>query len=245
MAGGGGFAVMESPVPYCGAAPEPWELASRWNLDPWVIGALAGLAAYALARRRNPFLGGAWLLLAVIFVSPFCALTSALFSARVVHHALLVAVVAPLLAFGLPRWKTPPLAVATGLHFAVLWAWHAPGAYAWALAGDGAYWLMQASLLGSALAFWAAVRSAPPLAAAAGLAGTMMQTGLLGALITFAGSPLYAPHFGVTAPWGLTALEDQQVGGLIMWAPMAGAYLLAVLVLTGRGLFPAPRRAAA
>src|SRR3546814_5393323 len=48
------------------------------------------------ARRRS-FLA-AIALLAVLFISPFCALTSALFSARVVHHVLLTACAAPLLA---------------------------------------------------------------------------------------------------------------------------------------------------
>jgi putative membrane protein len=58
--------------------------------------------------------------------------------------------------------------------------------------------------------------------------------GALGALITFAGEPLYAPHFATTLAWGLTPLEDQQAGGLIMWAPAAGAYLAAALILLMR-----------
>jgi cytochrome c oxidase assembly factor CtaG len=40
--------------------------------------------------------------LAVAFVSPLCALSSALFAARTVHHVLLAAAAAPLLAWALP-----------------------------------------------------------------------------------------------------------------------------------------------
>lgn len=232
--------------PYCGAAPAPGDLVQRWNLDPWLLAAVALLVAgYVVHRRRGGegrdglvAMGG--LLLVVSFVSPLCAASSALFSARAAHHALLVAAAAPLLAFGLPRRAIPalPLAPAVALHAAALWLWHAPGLYAWALSNDLAYWLMQASLLGTALAFWSAVRRAGVLAGAAGLFVTMMQTGLLGALLTFAAEPLYAPHLASTWAFGLSPLADQQLAGLIMWAPMAGAYLLAALALVGRSLSP-------
>jgi putative membrane protein len=228
--------------PYCGVGPAPQELIVRWNLDPAVIGLLALAAmAYALHRRRGGadrdlLVGGGIAVLAVAFVSPLCALSSALFSARVAHHALLIAAAAPLLAFGSPRGPRVPLGAATGVHVVAVWLWHAPGPYAWALSHDGAYWLMQASLLGSALAFWSAVRGSAAIASAGALLLTMMLTGLLGALITFAPQPLYAPHLATTLAWGLTPLADQQLAGLIMWAPMALAYLLAALVLLGRSL---------
>lgn len=238
-------------TPYCGTGPTPAELMGRWNLDPAVLAALALTAgAYALHRRRGGsghdlLVAGGLAVLAVSFVSPLCALSSALFSARVAHHALLVAVAAPLLAFGLPRGPRIPLGAATLIHVAAVWLWHAPGPYAWALSYDAAYWLMQASLLGSGLAFWSAVRRAAPLASAGALVIAMMATGLLGALITFAAQPLYAPHLATTLAWGLTPLADQQLAGLIMWAPMSLAYLAVALALVGRSLVsePAPARA--
>lgn len=244
-----------SPVrtwtPYCGAAPSPAELAGRWNLDPVLLAALAlGAALYLTAcrrggRRPSLLVGLGGLALVVAFVSPLCALASALFAGRVGHHAVLVAVAAPLLAFGLGRpRRAPPLMAWTLGHAAVFWLWHAPGPYAWALNHDAAYWLMQAALLGSAVGFWRAVGAAPPIAAAAGLLVTMMQMGLLGALITFAGQPLYAPHLTTTWAWGLSPLADQQLAGLIMWAPMASAYLVAALILVGRSLAPKPAEAA-
>ncbi|MFN3522672.1 MAG: cytochrome c oxidase assembly protein [Phenylobacterium sp.] len=237
-------------TPYCGVAPGPGEILVRWNLDPWLLAvAAAAVACWIWARRRvaldGRLIGLAALALAIGFVSPLCALSSALFSARVVHHALLVAVAAPLLAFGLPAsGRGPSLAGAAGLHAAVFWLWHAPAPYAWALGHDGVYWLMQASLLGTALLMWRAVRRCCGLAAAAALLATMVQMGLLGALITFAPAPLYAPHLTTTWAWGLSPLADQQLAGLIMWAPMALAYLLAALAIVGRSL-SSPRAEAA
>lgn len=234
-------------LPYCGPAPAGGEW--RWNLDPVLIAVLAAAAlAFAWrARGRARALGlTAVAVLAVSFVSPLCALSSALFAARTVHHVLLVAVAAPLLAWALPARRTGPLALATAAQAVVFWVWHAPDAYAWALSHDAAYWLMQASLLGTAVWFWAGVRQASVPAAVAHLLIAMVAMGLLGALLTFTGQPLYAPHFASTAAWGLTPLEDQQTAGLIMWAPAAAVYLAAALLTLGRWIGPdAPRGAEA
>jgi len=242
-------AVPSTWSPYCGVAPSPAELLTRWNLDPWLLAAFAGGAVVWLGVRRpgernDRLLGAAGLVLALAFVSPLCALTSALFCVRIVHHGLLVLVAAPLLAYGLPSCaRRPRLAGLTGAHAAVFWAWHAPGVYAWALSHDAAYWMMQLSILGTAVLMWRAIRVCGGLAAAAALLASMVQMGLLGALITFAPRPLYAPHLTSTWSWGLTPLADQQLAGLIMWAPMAGAYLLSALAIVGRSL-SAPRPAA-
>lgn len=241
-------------TPYCGAAPVPGELLARWNLDPLLL--LLALATTAFAWHsafgaahpdRRAYFASGFALLVLLFVSPFCALTSALFSARVAHHVLLTAVVAPLLVLSLPRerLRVPgSLAAWTAAHTLLFWAWHAPGLYAFALGDNAAYWLMQATLLGSALGFWAAVRRSSAPAAVAALLVAVVQMGLLGALITFAATPLYAPHFLTTAAWGLDPLEDQQLAGLIMWAPAAGFYLAAALVIAGRWLSREERAAA-
>ena len=231
-------------TPYCGAAPDPGELLTRWNFDPALLVGLAALAAALIAASRGPggnrtFAATALGLLVLLFVSPFCALTSALFAARVVHHVLLSAVVAPLLVLSLPRSLTDvrgTIALWTGLQALVFWAWHAPDLYAAALSNDAIYWLMQLSLLGSAVAFWSAVRRASAPVAVAALLATMVQMGLLGALITFSATPLYEPHFASAISWGFDPLEDQQVGGLVMWAPSAAIYLAAALLVARRWL---------
>jgi putative membrane protein len=230
--------------PYCGAGPGPGDWLTRWNFDPLLIAVLiAGLAAsLALqhgAQRRWGL--AAIAVLALSFVSPLCALSSALFSARTVHHVLLVAVAAPLIAASLPAQRRSHLAAATLVQAAVFWSWHAPAAYSLALSSGAAYWLMQLSLLGSATWFWLALRSVSAPAAVAGLLIAMVAMGLLGALITFAGQPLYAPHLATTAVWGLSPLEDQQAAGLIMWAPASAIYLTVALIVLGRWIGPGRR----
>jgi len=207
----------------CGPAPDPGVIWTRWNLDPPL---LAALAALALALGRSRAGAAAVAVLALAFVSPLCALSAALFSARVVHHLLLVALAAPLIALARParspRGVTPPFLIAT----AVLWAWHLPQAYDAAMADRGIYWVMQATLLGSATAFWRAALAPGQATGQAGLAilGAYMQMGLLGALLTFAPGPLYAIHQWAPLSWGFTPLADQQLGGLIMWVPAGIPY---------------------
>jgi putative membrane protein len=218
-------------VAYCGPAPLPAALIGRWNTDPWLIAALMLLvvliARKAQASERAP-LCAAWLALVLAFVSPLCALSSALFSARAVHHVLLVAVAAPLVAAALPprveRRAGLPFAIATG----TLWLWHVPQFYTGALQNMGLYWLMQASLLVTALWFWRAIFSARASLPAAILtvAAAIGQMGLLGALLTFAPEPLYPHHFAAPLLYRLTPLEDQQIAGLIMWVPAMLPYAI-------------------
>lgn len=227
-------------TPYCGAGPAPAELWARWNLDPVALAMLAVLGGALLATSENRMLAmAALLVLVAAFVSPLCALSSALFTARTVHHVLLVTAAAPLIAYALPRPARPPrLAAWTASFVAVFWAWHAPAAYGWAMSSDAAYALMQASLLITATMAWRAVRVARPASAVCALLATMVLMGLVGALLTFAPRAFYAPHALTTAAWGLTPLEDQQIAGLIMWIPSAGVYLACALSILSRVLRP-------
>jgi putative membrane protein len=227
--------------PYCGVGPVPAELWTRWNLDPvalTLLALVAGLLA-ATAKERRGLAAGAVLILAIAFVSPLCALSSALFSARTVHHVLLVAAVAPLIAWALPRpARAPSLAIWTSGFVAVFWVWHAPAAYAAAMSNDLVYALMQASLLATATGAWRAVRAARPGGAIMALLATTVLMGLLGAILTFAPRALYAPHALTTFAWGLSPLDDQQIAGLIMWIPAAGVYLGSALSILAGVLRP-------
>jgi putative membrane protein len=240
-------------IPYCGEAPGPDAWLSRWNPDP-VLGlglALAALLLWrwspvqAVARSRRRSLQCAWALTGLLYVSPLCALSSAFFTVRVIHHIALALVLAPLLAFGMQPWlrRLPaPLWACTALAAASFWTWHAPAPYAAALSSTTVYALMQFSLLASATAFWLAVRRAAPAAAMAAILATTVQMGLLGALITFAVRPLYAPHFASTLSWGVSPLEDQQLAGITMWAPGSIAYLAAAMWIGWRWIQAAPGR---
>jgi putative membrane protein len=221
----------DSMIAYCGPAAVPDDFWTRWNPDPLLIATLVALAL-TVSRGRSSDARAGWgaiALMLIVFVSPFCALSSALFSARVLHHVLLIAAVAPLLALAFPQRRagSPPLVALVVAHAVILWLWHAPGPYAWGLASVPAYWLMQISLLGSAWLMWRAIlvpatQSGPALVA---LAATIGQMGLLSALIVFAPGPLYLVHLAGTAPWGLTPLADQQFAGLLMWVPAILPYL--------------------
>lgn len=238
--------------PYCGPPPLPETLWTAWNLDPVLIVLLAAAGLWTVFWRpaegaRRVALAAAVATLFVAFVSPICALSSALFSARVLHHLLVVVVAAPLLAFAaLPRSAPAPggsLTLPVLVHAAMLWLWHAPSPYAWALDSHAAYWLMEATLLASAFWLWRGILSARfrPGPAMAALLATMVQMGFLGALLTFAQRPLFAPHFLATEPFGLTALQDQQLAGLVMWVPGALPYLAAALWLLVGFLGSMPR----
>ncbi|WP_228242299.1 cytochrome c oxidase assembly protein [Porphyrobacter sp. GA68] len=208
---------------YCGSPPAMAEIASRWNLDPVLIAVLAGALVMAMRAGNGKAAGGIGLL-ALAFVSPLCAASVALFSARSIHHLVLILAglafalaVRQAAASGWTRRLILPVAPATIAMTIILWAWHAPALYQVALTNMLVYWLMQATILGASFAFWLAVRQASAVGAVAGLIGATVQMGFLGALLTFAAHPLYLMHALAAPSWGLSGLADQQLAGLIMW----------------------------
>jgi putative membrane protein len=182
-----------------------------------------------------------WLVALIALISPLCALSVALFSARIGQHMALTLVAAPLMARGLafvgPR---SPMAAATAF-LALLWFWHAPLPYAATFASSVIYWAMHLSLIGSAVWLWAQLLEGPPSPARlAAAVVSMVQMGLLGALLTLAPRALYGPHQLTTAAWGLTPLQDQQFGGALMWSPGGLVFLAVALAIGQRWLAPAP-----
>lgn len=188
----------------------------RWNFDPLALAVLVVLAIWA-GRSQSGW--AAVVVLAFAFLSPLCALSSALFSARVVHHVLLVVVAAPLLSLARPARAGSGVAMPFVLATSVLWLWHIPYAYDAALGHIGLYWVMQASLFGTAVWFWRAAFSQPDGSGAGWVFLAYLAMGMLGALLTFAPSALYITHATAPLSWGLAPLQDQQLGGLIMWMP--------------------------
>ena len=234
-------------IPYCGAAPPPAEWLAHWNVDPALLLMLASSLAICLARpsksrsvqhARLASIG----VVALLFVSPFCVLGSALFAARTLHHIVLLTLLAPLLATALDlhRLRLPgTFAFWTVIQAAVFWIWHAPAAYELALSSTWAFWAMQLTITGSAVAWFARLRRESAGTAVIGLLATMVSMGLLGALLTFGGVAIYAPHTLSAPMYGLSPLEDQQLAGLIMWAPGSAIYLLAAVTILYRSLRPA------
>ena len=238
-------------LPYCGAPPLPGSLLGRFNLDPVLICVLVvAMAAHLWALRGRPqirFAVAGWLTVAAALLSPLCALSVALFSARIGQHMLLLLVAAPLLALALvpetPRAAAPVRLWFSGLLFLIaLWFWHMPVPYQATFDSDTVYWLMHITLFGSGVLVWRELLTPDRNTTGERLivaALTSMQMGLLGAVLTMAGHPLFIPHFLTTQVWGMTPLEDQQLGGVLMWVPGIALFLWASL----RGLWELRNRA--
>lgn len=237
---------------YCGAPPQPNTLWERWNFDPALLATLAaalivyvvcdwrGRARPGLSSRDRLCFYAGFAVAAFALVSPLCALSVSLFSARVGQHLVLTTLAAPLIALGLPRLQRStarvPLLAAAGFAIA-LWVWHSPSPYASTFTSDLAYWLMHATTIGAAIFFWSAVigasRTRLGVSIVAVLA-TSLQMALLGAVITFAPRALYSPHLLTASDWGMSPLQDQQLGGVLMWAPAGLIFVLAIVTPLGR-----------
>jgi putative membrane protein len=179
-----------------GRPPAPHDLARAWPLEPGVVLPLlltlglylvgvrrlrrrAGAAAF---QRRVPLFVAGWLVLAMALATPLHPLGSALFSAHMLQHELVMAVAAPLLVLGQPvapilfafpsTWRQPagrwaggrrmrpvtaflahPL-VATLLHATAVLAWHLPALYESTLRSGAFHAAQHASFLLTAVIFW-------------------------------------------------------------------------------------------
>jgi putative membrane protein len=207
-----------------------------------------------------------WTILAVALVSPIHAASELLFSVHMVQHELLMTVAAPLLIAGRPAvammWGMPPAArtrvghvlvmpvfrwvrhtatqpvIAWFVHAVVIWGWHIPALFQFALRSEPVHALQHTTFIVSAVLFWSAVMH-PRQREGLGLSilllfTTAVHTAVLGALIAVARTPWY-PAYGTGAvAWGLTPMGDQQLAGLIMWIPANLAYLIAALIVLWR-----------
>jgi putative membrane protein len=231
---------MTASIPYCGAAPLPGTLLERFNLDPVLIAVLVLAAGgHLLWLRARPARWQAlcgWASIAVALISPLCALSVSLFSARVGQHMLLLLTAAPLLGLTLPAPRTAgrraQIWLSSLVFLLALWFWHMPAPYQATFESTSVYWLMHITLFGSGLLLWRALLNCGRAHTADALVVAVMssmQMGLLGAVLTTASHPLFFSHFTTTQVWGLTPLEDQQLGGVIMWVPGIALFLWATL----------------
>lgn len=179
--------------------PAPHDVWATWNLDPFLITGLI-LTWWVYARGRTPgaqrptdrwrarafavALGA----IGVALVSPLEPLSSALASAHMAQHLLLLVVAAPLLAFSAPSSRLlrgSPLALRRGLaggrralglrtrslrpfthpgvvwlvHVAALWTWHAAALYDAALSSPVLHVTEHLLFLVTGVAFWRVVVS--------------------------------------------------------------------------------------
>ncbi len=185
-------------VAHSGPPPVPGELWSTWNLDPWVLlGLGVSSSVYARGVRRlwaragvgngipvwrvHCFTAGLFVLIAAL-ISPIDALGSALFSAHMVQHELLMLVAAPLLVLATPwiaflwalplRWRphvgrigrvggvrraytgiSHPASI-WAIYAATIWVWHVPAMYQATLRSNLIHAAQHLSFFAAALLFW-------------------------------------------------------------------------------------------
>ena len=189
------------------------------------------------ARILGPVL---LVMLGVILLASF---GSGSFTVHMIVHMGIVAIAAPLIAYGLRGTRldlpdrvgiTPMLA--SFVELAVVWFWHLPALRTIADASLALSLVEQASFLTAGVLLWHACfrPGEGRLAGTIGLLFTSMHMTLLGVLLALAPRPLYGSGdvtcFGVSLP----AAADQQIGGVVMLMVGSLAYLLGgVLLLAG------------
>ncbi|HEV7839053.1 MAG TPA: cytochrome c oxidase assembly protein [Gemmatimonadaceae bacterium] len=181
-----------------GIPPAPHDFWRAWTFEPGVVALLlisggmfiVGMLKLRARAGRWPArftpsaltFGAGWIVLAMSLVSPLHAVGSALFSAHMAQHELIMVLAAPLLVAAQPvvpaLWSLPesgrlwtrrlvhskgfssvwrvisrPL-VAWVLHGAAIWIWHIPRFYGLAVQSEFAHTAQHASFLGTALLFW-------------------------------------------------------------------------------------------
>ncbi|MBW3603500.1 MAG: cytochrome c oxidase assembly protein [Actinobacteria bacterium] len=216
-----------------------------------------------VSRARAASFALAIVVIVVALVSPSDAASDALFSVHMTQHVLLTLVAAPLLvvsaplqvmAWGLPptlrravgRWQgrvrrllaQPALpGIGLAVFTAVFTLWHLPVLYDAAITNDTVHALEHATMLGSALAFWAPIVQPRRTHQGFGvllLFISMIASGILSALLVFAPTAWYTHDD--TLAWGLTRLQDQQAAGAVMWVLGGTIYVVAGAVAMMRWL---------
>ena len=187
--------------------------------------------------------------LAAAWLGPLPRLAPQYFSAHMTMHMAVVAVAAPLIAFGAagsrfdlthryPSVFSP--IPASLLELLVVWAWHAPVLHHAARSSTGGLVAEQGMFFLSGVLVWLASFGSETaragIRAGAGVVAlllTSMHMTLLGALLAMAPRPLYVhdPAGGAAAAW---ALDQQHLGGAIMLAVGGVSYLAGGLWLSRR-----------
>ena len=253
---------------HSGPPPTPDDIWAAWNLDAVLIGGLL-VAIWAFARgravgrhrhddaRQAKCFALGLLTIAVALVSPLDALSSALASAHMFQHILLVLVAAPLLAFSAPsttllrgtpsgfrqfagRWRGRLGLTWTNLrglrhptnvwllHVGTLWFWHAAVPYDAALESEILHVVEHVSFLVTGLLFWRVVVGGR-------LAGRVSQG--LGLMLVF-GMALQSTFLSVLLTFARTAWYSGYETATRAWhlEPLADQQLAGVIMWVPAGM---------
>lgn len=208
----------------------PWR--ERWGLSP--VGPTRG--------DRIRFHGA----IAVVFFSlqgPMHELSDVyLFSGHMVQHLLITLIFPPLALSGIPGWMWKPVLdrpalrtigaglthplVSVVLCTGLLYLWHIPAMYDWALTDHNVHIAEHLSFMtGYVILWWPATNRSeglPALSAGWKMIYLFLSTipmKALGALITVSDYLIYSYYATQPRVFDLDPLTDQRVGGLIMWLP--------------------------
>lgn len=165
-----------------------------------------------------------------------------LFAGHMVQHLLITLVFPPMALASIPGWMWRPVLgrrwllaigrrlthpiVAIAFCNAILYLWHVPAMYDWALYDHNVHIVEHLSFMtGYVVQWWPAMNRSDELPAlSAGprmvyLFTATLPMKLLGALLTMADYVLYTYYAQQPRVFGLDPFEDQRLGGIIMWLP--------------------------
>jgi putative membrane protein len=248
------------PVPLAAAAAIGGAYVARWR----VVRAGAHRDRDAPVWRMCCFAGALALALAAL-ISPLDSLSDQLFFMHMVQHVLLLDLVPILAIVGLTRVLLRPATRAIGelerragvlahpvfavvLYVSVIWAWHIPGAYDYALRHKAVHLLEHATFLLAGSLYWWHLLS--PIRARMRLGGlgpvvymasTKLLVGALGMGLAFAPSTLYSYYEHHARVWGISALTDQSLAGILMAVEQSIVMGIAIAVLFIRALAESER----
>jgi cytochrome c oxidase assembly factor CtaG len=248
-------------------------LSKAWDWDPSkIIGCAALVLIYGFWTRLSSlrsfviFLSGV-LLLFLALASPLDALgDDYLFSAHMLQHFILLMLVPPLLILGLPEAHSRKLLGVSWVKRterflsepwrawiianSVLWIWHIPLLYDWAIENETIHIIEHLMFLVSSTIFWwpvlAPTRESrlPFNTEITYLISAALSNMALGIVLTFLAVPVYSPYLAPGDHWGILSilrsqfhldpLADQKLGGILMWVLGTIVFLAVILVEFGR-----------
>jgi len=252
-----------SPSVLIGAGIVGWLYVRRW----WAVrsSGSARAAGEAPVWRLCCFLGSI-LITIIALVSPVDALAEQLFSFHMVQHVLLLDLAPILGILGFTKVILRPVtrsvsdlerragvlahpATAVVLYVGVIWVWHIPAAYDFAVAhplvhlGEHLSFLLVGSL------YWWHLLS--PIRARMRLDGmgpivymlsTKLFVGALGMGLAFAPTAIYSYYVHQPRVWGVSAHDDQSIAGVIMAVEQSIVMGVALVFLFVRALAESERK---
>jgi cytochrome c oxidase assembly factor CtaG len=208
---------------------------------------------------------GSLLVALIALVSPVDTLADQLFFMHMVQHMLLLDVVPILAILGFTKVILRPMtrsvrdleqragplahpAFAVVLYVGVIWLWHIPAAYDYAVSHPVVHVCEHSSFLIAGSLYWwhllSPIRARmrlPGMGPVIYMASTKLFVGALGMGLAFAPTALYSYYVHQPRWWGISAIDDQSIAGLIMAVEQSVVMGVALVVLFMRALAESER----